>query len=515
MSRPRVGVAAFLHESNTFVTDPTPLASFEQEWLLEGDRLLTELAGIPHEVGGFLAGLDDAGLAAVPLLAARAIPSGPVAGAAFDQLLTRLQRLIADAPPLDGVLAAPHGATVSERAADADGEWLRRLRGWVGERLPIVATLDLHANLSRQMVDYCDALIPYRSNPHLDQRQRGEEAAALLAATLRGEVRPVLAAAFPPMAINIERQHTGESPMQELYEVASQLGDRVGVLGCSLLHGFPYADVPEMGSAVCVTSDGDQELAGDVAREFAAYLWSERARFVGEFDAPEAVVSELASHAGPVCLLDMGDNVGGGSPGDGTTLAHAIHRRRLSNCFVCLYDVEAVAAAKRAGRGSTLKLAVGGHTDDLHGAPLEANFEVVSLHDGRFEEPEARHGGVSHFDMGATAVLRTDAGLIVMVTSRRVFPVSLGQLTSCDINPRALHLIVAKGVVAPVTAYSQVCRELVRVDTPGSTSANMERLEYRNRRRPMFPFERDLDWTAEAYLGARATRPKSSPTPGL
>ena len=504
MAGPRVGVAAFIHESNTFVAGTTPLADFEQEWLLEGERLVRELADSHHEVGGFLAGLQVAGVEPVPLLAARAIPSGPLTAPTFEQLLRCLEQRVARVPPLDGVLAAPHGASVSEAAADADGEWLRRLRGAVGPEPPIVATLDLHANLSPQMVDQCDALIPYRRNPHLDQRERGEEAAALLAASLRGEVRPVLAAAFLPMAINIERQHTEAPHMQAIYAVAAELARRPGVLSCGLLHGFPYADVVEMGSAVCVVADGDVDTAAATARDFAAHLWECREQLIGELEDADAAVARLAAAPGPICLLDMGDNVGGGSPGDGTILAHAMHRRGLADCFVCLWDPAAAAATTRVGVGGRLDLAVGGKSDDLHGPPLQAHFEVVSVHDGHFEEPEARHGGASQFEMGDTAVLRTDAGLIVMVTSRRVFPVSLRQLTSCGIDPRSLHLIVAKGVNAPVTAYSAVCRELTRVDTPGSTSANMERLPYRNRRRPMFPFERETVWEPEAYLGARA-----------
>jgi microcystin degradation protein MlrC len=147
---------------------------------------------------------------------------------------------------------------------------------------------------------------------------------------------------------------------------------------------------------------------------------------------------------------------------------------------------------------------VGGKLDALHGPPLVARFTVVSLHEGRFEEPEARHGGASQFDMGPTAVLRTADGLLIMATSQRVFPVSLHQLTSCGIDPTQLRFIVAKGVNAPVTAYAQVCRELVRVDTIGSTSANMEHLAYADRRRPLFPFERDCEWSPHAYISARA-----------
>jgi microcystin degradation protein MlrC len=190
----------------------------------------------------------------------------------------------------------------------------------------------------------------------------------------------------------------------------------------------------------------------------------------------------------------MGDNVGGGSPGDGTVLAHALHARRLGESFVCLFDPAAVAAAEAAGVGQEGRLLVGGKTDRLHGEPLEATFRVQALHDGRFEEPQPSHGGFRSFDQGRTAVVRADSGLTVMLTSRRMAPFSLCQLTGCGVEPQAFRVLVAKGVNAPVAAYSPVCQHFLRVNTPGVTTADMTRLEFKNRRKPMFPFEPDMVW---------------------
>src|SRR5205807_7312822 len=136
--------------------------------------------------------------------------------------LARMDAAIERAGPIDGLLVAPHGATVAANHADADGHWLSRLRQRFGKRFPIIGTLDLHANVSPQMVAACDALIAYRTNPHLDQRDRGIEAAQLLARTLRGEVRPVMAAEFLPLAINIEPQATAEEPCRTLFATAAR-----------------------------------------------------------------------------------------------------------------------------------------------------------------------------------------------------------------------------------------------------------------------------------------------------
>ena len=217
----RVGIVAFLHESNTFSSQPADLDSFQQDLFVSGEAIRDQLADSHHEIGGFFAGLKDAGAQAVPIFAARALPSGTIQAAAFDTIVSRIINELHEAGSLDGILVAPHGATVSEQHRDADGYWLKSLRQTIGRDVPIVGTLDAHANLSPLMVENCDALVAYRTNPHLDQRERGIEAARLLTATISGEISPVMAARFPPLAISIERQCTDDAQLRPLYDFAT------------------------------------------------------------------------------------------------------------------------------------------------------------------------------------------------------------------------------------------------------------------------------------------------------
>lgn len=492
----RVGIIGLLQESNTFVARPTTLADFEHDVLAVGDAVRDRFESAHHEIGGFFEGLARAGVEAVPVFAARALPSGPVTAGTFDRLLSMMLDALASAGPLDGVLAAPHGATVAESQPDADGHWLTELRRWVGPRLPVIATLDPHANLSGAMVDATDALVAYRTNPHVDQRQRGLEAAALMARTLRGEVRPTQAAAFPPMAIGINCQSTGEGPCLALYDRADAMLSKPGVLSNSIVLGFPYADVAELGSSTLVVTDNDPRGAQALADELAGAMWEGRESFVGEHLDVDAALDRAevlaASDGGsPVCVLDTGDNVGGGSPGDGTVLAHALHRRGIGPSFVCLFDPASAERAATAGARARVRLRVGAISDATQDPPLEAEFTVVAITNGRFEEAQPRHGGFTRFDQGLTAVVRTDAGLCVMLTSQRMVPYSLQQLRHAGLDPAAFRVLVAKGVHAPVAAYREVCRHFVRASTPGVTAADMTTLWYRNRRRPLFPFERD------------------------
>lgn len=275
----RVGIIALQHESNTFIRQVTPLDQFCAELLLTGDEIRTKLAASHHEIGGMIAELDDAQVEAVPLMAARAIPSGPVSDEAFQELLAMQLTQLNSAGTLDGLLVAPHGAMVSESVSDADGYWLGELRKHLGAAFPIMGTLDPHANLSPAMVEATDALVAYRTNPHMDQRDRGREAARLMIRKLRGEIRPVQASVFPPLAINIERQHTAEPHCCAIYDLADEQLRRAGVLSNSILLGFPYSDVTGMGSSVIAVADGDSELAHRTSVELALAIWDAASRF--------------------------------------------------------------------------------------------------------------------------------------------------------------------------------------------------------------------------------------------
>lgn len=484
----RIGIVALLHESNTFAAATTPLRRFEEDLLVEGEAVRERLGGTHHEVGGFFEQLAEDAVEAVPLFAARAMPSGTIEGEAADALVARLLAAVERAGPLDGYLVAPHGAAVAAHEPDFDGHWLTALRDKV-RRVPVIGTLDLHANVSPRMVAATDALVAYRTNPHLDQRERGREAATLLVRTLRGEVRPTMAGAFPPLAVNIEAQATAESPCRELIAEAEALRARPGVLSVSLLLGFPYSDVAEMGASLAVVTDNDASLARQYADELARTWWERRAQFRGNLVSIPDAVRQAASLPGTVGLLDMGDNVGGGSPADGTLLAHEIVRQGVTPACVVLTDPTAQAQARAAGVGATLPLAVGGKADDRHGRPLQGTFTVLALYDGVFEETQVRHGGIRRFDQGPTAVVRSDSGLTVVLTSLRTAPFSLGQLTACGIDPERFRVLVIKGVHAPVAAYAPVCARLIRVNTPGITTADLAALTFTHRRRPLYPFE--------------------------
>lgn len=494
---PRVGILALIQESNTFLPGATTFDHFRQELILAGEEVRQHFATAHHEVRGFFDGLTAANIEAVPIFAARALPFGIIEKAAFEKLISIMLLELQAAGRLDGLLVAPHGATVAEDHLDADGDWLSQVRRRVGPGLPIIGTLDPHANLSPAMVAATNALISYQTNPHIDQEQRGLEAAKLMARTLQGEVSPVQAACFPPMVINIERQCTSEPPLRDLVADFEKVRRQPDVLSASLMLGFPYADVAEMGAASLVVANGNVRNAQLLANQLGESMWSRREGLAGSFLSVEEAVTQARSLPGPICMLDMGDNVGGGSPGNGTWLAHELYRQRVGPSLICIYDPTAVMQADAVGVGSRVRLAVGGKTDDLHGSPFQAAFQVKFVGDGRFSETQVRHGGYTEFDQGHTAIVETDDGLLtVMLTTRRTPPFSLRQLTAFGLNPASFQVLVAKGVNAPLAAYQPVCPTILRVNTRGVTMADVTQLPYHRRRQPMYPFEAVTVWRA-------------------
>jgi microcystin degradation protein MlrC len=426
----------------------------------------------------------------VPLLFAAAGPCGLITRDAFEQLTGEMLALLRERGPWDGVLLAQHGAAVADGHPDADGDFVARVREVVGHGVPVGVCLDMHANVSQRMIEHSTVTVIYRTNPHVDPRERALDCAGLIARTIRGEIRPVQALETPPVVINIVKQQTAQEPMHSVVADADQALARPGMLSTSVAEGFPYADVPEMGMAFLAIHDGDPAAAHDAARWMARRAWDRRQEFVGDIPSPEeALRRALSAPQHPVVLMDVGDNIPGGSPADSTILLAAAQRLGVRRYLQTLYDPAAVQACVAAGVGGSVSLAVGGKTDTMHGSPVAVTGTVRALSDGKFEDPRPTHGGQRFFNGGSTAVLDTTDGHTLVLTSRRIGNTSIEQMYSVGVRPEEYQVVVAKGVVSPRPAYEPIAAEIVLVNTPGVTTADLSTFTYRHRRRPLFPFE--------------------------
>jgi microcystin degradation protein MlrC len=279
--------------------------------------------------------------------------------------------------------------------------------------------------------------------------------------------------------------------MSALMSYRHKLATEPGVLSVTIGQGFPYADVAEMGMSVVVVTDDDAALASRSARALARQVWDRRS----EFDGAAARAEEALRHAseaarGPVLLLDVGDNIGGGAPGDSVYLLRVARRLGISSVLTIIADAAAAAACARAGPGAIVSVAIGGKMSPAStGEPLQAVVRVLAIHDGKYQATGAVHAGMRHFDAGLSAAVQLDTGQTVILMSNVAPPFTAVQITSLGLEPSEFKVIVAKGVHSPVAGYREHVADIVVVDTPGVTSANLSRLKYRHRRRPMFPFE--------------------------
>ncbi len=491
----RVAIGGILHESNSFSNLATDRAAFERAGIRVGDAIIAEWGESRHEIGGFIAGTRKFGFEMHPTMTAQATPGAPVTAAAFESLTADLISRVKAAGRLDGLLLALHGAMVTEKFPHADAEIVRRLRSAMGGQFPIIVTHDFHANVSPEIVEYSTALLTYKTTPHVDQFDRGMKAAEILRRILAEKARPVQALVKPPMLYNIRFHNTSVLPLAPIVEETRRLERNPKILAATVSGGYQYADVPAMGPSVIVVADGDRELAQKEAQRLADMLWATRDQLKLNLpDAAGGVRRAIAAKKTPAVLVDMGDNVGGGSTADSTVLLAELLRQKASGWLVVISDPEAVQAAQRAGAGQEFRARVGGKRDRMHGEPVEISGRVRLLYDGKFVETEVRHGGRRYNDQGPSAVVEVPGGPadvpnLLMLTTERQPPFSLQQLLSAGIEPRRQKIIVVKAAVAFRAAYEPIAGEIIEVDTPGVTAVNPARFTYKNVKRPMWGLE--------------------------
>ncbi len=503
-------VGGISHETNTFSREPTGLAEFHRRVYVAGQDVLLGFGGTRTAIGGFLDGLHLLGATPIPAVYASATPGGIVTREAHRVLMRALLDAARAGAPLDGVLLALHGAMVSEDSDDVEGELLHALRLIVGPDVPVVATLDSHANVSPLMVSSATALVGYTTYPHVDTYERGEEAAGILAEVLLRRVTPTMGHAAPPMLVPLPPQNTQplggpDAPPLAMHTLlaraAAARSDR-RVLNVTVAGGFPYSDVRDAGLRVVVTTRSDANLAQSIAGSIANVAWAERERFVprmvsiADAVARVTMASTTAATRGPLVLADSGDNPGAGAPCDGTALLHALLDAGAQGVAVgVIADPGTVVQAVAAGVGATLAVQLGGVRDDRGGSPVVAPATVVRITDGVFTNTGPMGTG-SRTRMGRTAVLAFGGkeGVQVIVVEERTQALDLSLFRSVGIEPTTQRAVVVKSSVHFRAAFAPVAAAILDVDTPGIANPDLSRFPFRNVRRPVWPLDPDATY---------------------
>jgi microcystin degradation protein MlrC len=486
----RIVAAMMKHETNTFSPVPTPWSRFEDWGAHFGERALAAYADTAMPLGAYIRLAREIGAEIVTPVAAEAMPSGPVTADAYERMSAAILEAVDRG--CDAVMLDLHGAMVSEATPDGEGTLLTRLRA-IAPHVPVCVTCDLHCNLTEAMVAHCDALIGYKTYPHVDMHIVGEQVGRILLGKIEGRLDPVMAWGNRPLLAQTLRMGTDDEPMRSLV-AAARAEEARGLLAATVFGGFPLADVPHAGLSAIVIADRSRAEAEAAVRRLLDQAWVEREDFVYKGEPIETALSRAREMTeGPVLLLDHADNCGSGGTQDVMTVVAEVIKAGLDDVAVgCVWDPQAVAEMQRAGVGATITIALGGKTDmpaiGMKGEPLMVTGKVRTLTDGTWTVRGPMYTGVE-VHLGPTAVLDTGKVQIV-VTSRHHEPWDRGIFTSVGIEPEHKKYLVLKSRIHYRAGFAPIAKGTVLCDGEGVTTSDNSRLDFRHVRRPMFPLDR-------------------------
>jgi microcystin degradation protein MlrC len=506
MTRPRIALGSFMLESNGH----SPVATreeFEASCWLEGAALEADLAGAAPRAStgltGFMRAMDG-GRPWQPIftIAAATGASGPIDQTVFDDICARLVAGLRAATPLDGVFLALHGAATATVDRDPDGTLLRLVREVVGPEVPVLATLDLHCNVSWEMVKQADMLCGFITNPHVDQAERGAECAGVMRAMLGG-MRPRMAFAKLPFIPPATSQNTAGGPYADAIAYGQRFLDHE-VLNVSVVSGFSLGDTPKNGLSVMVTTRTDAVRAQAVAADIAAWIWSTRAKWVTNLTSLEDA-TRMALEAGrdpskpSLLFADVADNPGGGGRGNTTYILEAFVKAGVEGAVFGIHNDPALAAEAHAkGLGARFLARFNRDETNVFSKPFEAEAVVEALSDGEVVGRRGIYRGRT-VSLGATALLRIGGVRVAVVTQRRQLA-EPRMIESLGVDLRAARSLVVKSRGHFRAGFDDIFAPecIIEVDVPGLTTVVLSRVPWREVKRPIYPLDPEMDWTPPA-----------------
>jgi len=491
MSR-RILSAEISHETNTFSILPTTLSLYKARRYYRGEEIAQALSGTKTEMGAHLDAAKKYGWELVQPIAAAATPGGKTPAKDWAHLSGAVLEACQEGP-FDGVLLSLHGAMVTEDQDDAEGNLLRRLRGKLGPEVPIAISLDIHANVSNAMARLAHIVIAYRTYPHIDQYERGMEAADLLQRAMNGEIRPRSLVWQGPVLEGLDYGRTQGGPMSRILTRAEQLRQKnPGLLAITICAGFVWADIPDAGPSVTITAHGDPSRFKGVAEELMKDVWETRREITVPLYSLKEAMTEAGKDTGearPLILADFTDNPGSGGYGDSVRLLESMIRGDLKKAaFGCVPDPEAAQKCIAAGVGKEVKIDLGAKIDPkTYGPSLMVKGTVEHVSDGKFIAQGPMSKGVQ-LSMGPTAVLRC-GGVRVLVATHNIQVYDLQVFLSQKIDPRACSVVAVKSWHHFRAAFEPISRGVMLVDSGGLASRDLKRFTYHKIRRPIYPLD--------------------------
>ncbi|WP_299849982.1 M81 family metallopeptidase [uncultured Roseovarius sp.] len=476
----RLFIATLSTETNTFCTMPTGMSGFEEYFLRHGDASKSQPNLMTEALHVWRRNAEALGWSITESLAAIAEPAGPTIASCYKALRDEILGDLEKAGGADIVLLQLHGAMISQQVEDCEGDIVACVRNLCPDAV-IGISLDLHCHLTQKMMDACDLIICFKEYPHDDASDRAEELFDLAHRTAVGQIKPTMAM-FDCNMINVYLTKTGA--MRKFVDGMSTYEKKPGILSISLAHGFPWADVKDVGARMLAVTDDNANLAAQTAETLGKEFFDLRHDVTDQFVSMEMAldIAESATR-GPVVLADMGDNSGGGAPGDATFLLRATLDRGLTNVVTGIFwDPVVVRICEDAGEGATLNLRIGGKTGLASGIPVDISGTVMKIADGL-----GQHLGLGLEPLGKMVWIRCENSLDIVVNDLRTqvyHPEALEQL-GIDLSEKSI--VCVKSMFHFFTPFQKIAAQIVQVATPGGTSQDFATLRYSKRDNCFWP----------------------------
>jgi len=493
----RIAIGQLSQETNTFNPIPTTGRDFEPFGVFRGAELVEKMADT-NELGGFIQSLRrwPEAVEIVGLVRLMAWPAGRATRDTFDWLWQELVDALRRELPVDGVLLALHGAMVADEVPDVEGQVLEAVRQVIGPGVPLVATLDLHANITERMVAQADALVLYHTAPHIDVFETGQRGAAVLRRILIDRVKPVTAYQKLPLVFPAERANTQDpnSVSHRLRQWLEELEADERILAAGLATVQPWLDIPELGSMVVVVTTGDEMLARRQRNALSTHVWERRRDYLPTLvPVGDAVQQAFQQQDGLVVLSDSADATTSGAPGDSNWVLRELLKYDWPRpALVTLVDPGLVVQAEACEPGARLEVQLGGKRDRRFSQPLSLAVEVVRCFDARF----VMSGHLARnlpIDMGPSVVFR-QGNVFIIATTRSGPHFAPEFFRAAGFEPFAASVVVAKSPCGFRAAYQQHARQIMVVQAPGCAPADFYRYDYHNIPRPLWPWDDQLAW---------------------
>ena len=486
-----IAVGGWHHETNTFAPTPATYEAFTRDGgrpaLSRGESMLEALEGFNLSAAGFIDTAYAQGHEVRPLLWCEATPSAAVTRDAYERIsamfIEDLERLMTEDQPPQALYLDLHGAMVAEHLDDGEGEFLSRVRRVVGDAMPLVASLDLHANVTAAMVERADVLVAYRTYPHVDRRETGERAARVMVSLLTEGCKPAKAFRQIPFLIPLTWQCTMVEPMALVYGTLAAVegGD---VLSASVLAGFPLTDIPDCGPSV-VAYGHNAGAAEAAAGRLAEAILEREAAFDGKLYSPDEAVeyakSRAAEATGPIIFADTQDNPGAGGNADTLGILEALVRHRADGAVLgVMCDAEVAAAAHAAGEGAEITASLGAKSGLPGHTPLMGTYRVERLGDGRFTAKGPMYRGFK-MRLGSMALLNL-GGVRIVVASAKQQAADQEMFRHLGVEPADLKILALKSSVHFRNDFTNIAHEILVVEAPGPSIADPQKLPFKRLR---------------------------------